>query len=857
VTGAPDSCGCDPLRPVEALVENPPGQPALRWRVAPHSQSLTRMRAALGDEAMPEASRALARHGAADPAVALLDAWAVVADTVSFYTERIAQEGFLRTATELESVRMLARAIGYELRPGVAAQAEVAFEVESAPGAPARVTVPARTPVQSIPGQEQLPQVFETSEELDARAAWNSIPAARARSQDLGFGTRSVWLQAKSAGVRSGDAVLLVGAERKRFARTPARSRAAALARGDDERWDFRIVTKVVEAPDGLAGWTRIDLEERVGWRRQMPLTAEQPEVLVFGARGNLFGANAPDPSLIDKAANAATSDWTDIDKPTPEDGKGDVIEVDGDQKRIVPGSWIVLERRDYRELYWVEDAAPDGDARFGVSGRLTRVRVDMTENLERFHRRETTVHSEPRPLAASEMPARGEANPARLVEPIVDPVGGRTLLLTATEPLLPIGRLVLVCGFAPGATPRDPVVAAATPPPLAEVAVVTGCAVADATMTVTLDRDLRWAYDPQSLVVRANVTDASHGETVEQEALGSGDATATFQRLAVRRGPLTFVRAPTPSGSRTTLEVRVDDIHWPEVESLDGVGPDDRVVTARIREDGTAAVTAGDGEHGARLPTGAENVRATYRVGVGADGALGAGQLALLPRRPLGISGVTNPAPAHDWAAPEQLGEARANAPLRVRTLDRVVSAADHGDFAADFAGVSLARADRVWDGRREVVVVSVRGTAGLSPGDGLLAGLTDALALARDPGAAFVVLPGELVGFGVGIEMESDPACVRADVEAKIRAALSAAYAAPAMPFAAALPASRVLVTVRSVPGVRACTIPKLFDVGLGEDEHDPLVALPARFEGGVLVAAQVASLVAERIEIEPMAR
>jgi predicted phage baseplate assembly protein len=416
----------------------------------------------------------------------------------------------------------------------------------------------------------------------------------------------------------------------------------------------------------------------------------------------------------------------------------------------------------------------------------------------------------------------------------------------------------VLVCGFAPGTVPRDPVVAAATPPPLAEAAVVADCTASGDAMTVTLDRDLRWTYDPQSLVMRANVALASHGETVDpEEVLGSGDATKSFQQLATRRGPLTFVRAPTASGSRTTLEVRVDGVHWPEVDTLAAAGPDDRVVTARLREGRTAAVSAGDGEHGARLPTGVENVRAKYRVGIGADGALDAGQLALLPRRPLGISGVTNPAPTYDWAAPEELGEARTNAPLRVRTLDRVVSAADHGDFAANFAGVSLARADRVWDGRREVVVVSVRGTGGLAPGDGLLTGLTEALTLARAPGTAFVVLAGELVPFGVRFEVEFDPAHVRADVEARIRAALSAAYAVPAMPFAAALPASRVLVTVRSAPGVRACTMPTLFDIGEDEAEHDPLVALSARFEGGVPAAAQAVSLAAERVEIEAMTR
>ena len=120
-----DPCGCDPLRPPVPAVHNAPAQPALSWRVAPHAHALARLRAALGQSP----ASALAGHGTDDPGVALLDAWALVADTVSFYTERIAQEGFLRTATELESLRLLARAIGYELRPGVAAEAELAFEV--------------------------------------------------------------------------------------------------------------------------------------------------------------------------------------------------------------------------------------------------------------------------------------------------------------------------------------------------------------------------------------------------------------------------------------------------------------------------------------------------------------------------------------------------------------------------------------------------------------------------------------------------------------------------------------------------------------------------------------------------------
>ena len=56
-----------------------------------------------------------------DPTIALLDAWATVADVLTFYQERIANEGFLGTATERRSILELAKLVGYKLRPGVSA----------------------------------------------------------------------------------------------------------------------------------------------------------------------------------------------------------------------------------------------------------------------------------------------------------------------------------------------------------------------------------------------------------------------------------------------------------------------------------------------------------------------------------------------------------------------------------------------------------------------------------------------------------------------------------------------------------------------------------------------------------------
>ena len=58
----------------------------------------------------------------ADLAMAILELFAFVGDEFSYYQDRVANEGFLRTALEYDSVRRLLRLIDYQLDPGVAAQ---------------------------------------------------------------------------------------------------------------------------------------------------------------------------------------------------------------------------------------------------------------------------------------------------------------------------------------------------------------------------------------------------------------------------------------------------------------------------------------------------------------------------------------------------------------------------------------------------------------------------------------------------------------------------------------------------------------------------------------------------------------
>ena len=138
-----------------AEVTNRPGLSAVAYRVGTQSRFKQSMLAALSDVTRP-ALQGLKTRADDDPAIALLDAAATMADVLTFYQERIANESYLRTATERRSLLELARLIGYELRPGVAASTFLAFALDESPGAPAATAVAAGTKVQSVPGPDEV-----------------------------------------------------------------------------------------------------------------------------------------------------------------------------------------------------------------------------------------------------------------------------------------------------------------------------------------------------------------------------------------------------------------------------------------------------------------------------------------------------------------------------------------------------------------------------------------------------------------------------------------------------------------------------------------------------------------------------
>jgi baseplate J-like protein len=222
-------------------------------------------------------------------------------------------------------------------------------------------------------------------------------------------------------------------------------------------------------------------------------------------------------------------------------------------------------------------------------------------------------------------------------------------------------------------------------------------------------------------LVIHANVADAGHGETKPVRVLGSGNAAATSQRFVIDVDDLSHVRDPSmPGGVRAGLRIEIEHELYSEVASLRDSEPADPHYVARITEAGTLQLEFGDGVHGRRLPSGSNNVLATYRRGSGLAGNLAGGSLTdIVKKHPL-LASFLQPIAAAGGDEREPLAQIRQNAPGRLRAMDRAISVADYQQLAQRFQGVWHAavfeqpNTSRSREGVRVVIVPASGGDLG-----------------------------------------------------------------------------------------------------------------------------------------------
>ena len=770
------------------VVDNRPGLTGLAYRSGVHGDFLASMLAGLSRRSRP-ALAGLRTRDPDDPTIALLDAWAAVCDVLTFYTERLAEESYLRTARERTSLQELGKLVAYRLDPGAAAETHLAFTLERPPAlpaldppdpgllppaVPASVVLPARLRVQSVPGPGEAPQLFETVEEVEARPEWSSLPVVRTRPHLPTMGRVDAWLEGTGLALARGAPLLLAS---------------------DDlvnDRWDVRLLTEVRE--HATEGVTHVRWKPGLGSWNPFNRPADVPAAYVLRRRLSVFGHNAP----VWSAMNADFKDgYRSQFTPKPDDDgewpsflavrrlADDRVEVDvdGAHPDIVRGAWVVLSQDAtdfYRELYEVVDAAELSRSAFAVSGKVTRL-VLRGEPHDFATPRDVTVYAVADPLALAEAPDDS-------------PVTGTTVVVDGDASAMSAGRHLVLAGRTAGG--------------LAQAEVV----VLDSVVALPSGRtELRLTTAPPLPLVRAgavvfgNVARATHGETVTQ-LLGSGDARRAFSSFPLAQGPLTHVRGDGPRGTESTLEVRVDGVRWAEQASAYTAGPEDRVHTTRDEPDGTVSVVFGDGARGARPPSGSHNLRATYRKGLGAGGNVGADTLSQAVDRPLGLKGVTNPAAAGGGVDPEPETHARASIPLPVRTLGRAVSLLDYADFARAYTGIGQASAVVLPLRAGRTVVVSVVDTDHRPPAPVVLDLLAGELRRSGDPHVLVEVVAARPATFRLSLSVRVHPDHTSTDVLAAVASRLREVYGPASRSLGEPVHRSAVVATAAGVPGVVA---------------------------------------------------
>lgn len=934
-----DTCGCCGDGRGEPDHVNPPGLPAIRYRLGTHPDFLSRMTARIHAweiltcadcevrfagadrlerilehiaRAHPEAAnpadlvvarRPLAGLGTRAPddaAIALMDAWAVTGDVLTFYQERIANESYLRTAAERRSILALARAIGYELDPGVAAETWLAFTVDDADGAPLEADVPAGTQVLSIPAsKDEVPQTFETSVPLRARAAWNALRPRLTHPLTLTPDLSHVFLDGTATGLKAGHFVLLL------LGGTPTVKRIAAVAADTDAghtRVDFTtgasdpssalpirpagvldpdqeplaLTRAAVQAHVIERTWQESDLQafltmndwdagrvlDYVDDLRAGSYVDDARQLLALRETVAFFGHNAPyfdslpdvdegngggggsgggvitvkaveavkgggsgpaakvsagsgDVTIVDTGGSSThkawphdwdalgLSIWRDSLTNGYYDAGGEPFDVYLERavQGLVGDTWAVFEHPlNAWKVYRIAEAAEASRTGFGLSAKvagvqLARVDGSALANSEAdkpaaFHFRRSTAHVRSEPLALAPLPLTGDLEAGtlelRLGTMVLDLSPGQVVALTGEE-------------VSAGGALRS------------EFPTLDAVTHAGGYTTLTFREGLLRGYVRDTVAINANVVLASHGETVADEVLGSGDGARKHQGFTLKKPPLTHRSAV--GGSESTLEVRVDGVAWEQVDSLYALDGTRRAYVVRIDDDANATVVFGDGWSGSRLPTGQENVRATYRSGVGSEGEVGAGSLTLLKTRPFGVRSVVNPLAASGADDPETLDDARTNAPLTVLTLDRIVSLQDYEDYARAYPGIGKARADAIWDGQGGVVHVTVADADGDAVVDPLYGRLLESMESARDPLRPVVLATFQPFVFFVTANVLVDDAYQWEDVEAAVRSTLTEAFGFAARAFAQPVTAAEVLQVMHGVDGVVAVDLDELY--------------------------------------------
>ncbi|HEV2387300.1 MAG TPA: baseplate J/gp47 family protein [Candidatus Acidoferrales bacterium] len=854
-------CGCcEPGAPLVPLPEeNRPGLSAIAYRIGTYASFRETMLDAIAGA--PELA-ALSTRQSDDYSVTFLELWAAVLDVLTFYQERYANEVFLRTAQQPASLQRLARLLDYSPRPGVAALDDLAFTIDAG----RVVDIPAGLRVQSVPQAGEQPQTFETLEAITADARFNRLRVypAPATLNPLAQASTEAELDALkgpalAAALSPNDPVVLFNdggsdpVEEKKIAAlaiadgrvtlrwtTPvqggdwtATTQAYKFRRtfrlyGYNAPASFMLPVPTDNAPGGLQwnlmttdfsnpGGNTLALDGRYGdlaaGTQLLVVAPTNPVIAPVDGLAAVEAAAEAQAAMASAFFGAGFGSGMILNRLSSIDinaaNLGTILDFAGVQTILV-----TVTQTDQAGVS-VQGKNQPANTTSPISDTVTQVTVQPVNSQNTIGSIDDIRGAVVYELVGDPITFRGAVYPDQLTSATVYLPGvlaederglgievNRTIQQNAFVPGvvlhpedLDVGREVLLLDDAGLPIP------AAIQSPAAIVAAAGAGPGAFAHLVVPLTAD-SVALETASAVLLGNVARASHGETVRNEVLGNGDASQTFQRFTLQKQPLTYVPGSGPGGVTSSLQLAVNRVSWSETPELYAQPPTAQVYSTRQTDAGKTLVQFGDGNAGAVLPTGSGNVVATYRIGSGLAGRVGANSLTTLLDRLQYLNAVTNPLAADGGADPESPDAVRQNAPRTVRTFGRAVSLRDFEDLITSSGEVAKALATWVWDGLAPAVHLTVAGQEGGTFSD--LASLGNTLANARDPNFRLLLGNYGQVPILVAAKLWVDPAYAQADVLSAAQQALLAGLAFDQLSLGQTIHLSQIYLLLQGVAGV-----------------------------------------------------
>lgn len=520
----------------------------------------------------------------------------------------------------------------------------------------------------------------------------------------------------------------------------------------------------------------------------------------------------------------------------------------------IQPDSWVVIKKPDSTEALITQlssNVTTPSIAAYGLSGKTTRLDLSWLDEDEfdsgiGFDKvRGSVVYAQSEALKLAE-------------SPIADVVGvgssePNKIELNGLYDGLESGRWVIVSGERadiPGVRSSELVMLANVEQTFRDLPNEKPHTTLVFANSLEDKKSLAYSYKRETVTIYGNVVKSTHGET-RAEVLGSGDGSRPFQQFSLKQPPLTYLAAPTAIGAASTLEVRVNEVLWRESDSLIGLNPTDRNYILRTDDHSQTTVVFGNGETGARLPSGMENIKAVYRSGIGKAGNVKAEQISILATRPLGLKGVINPLPATGGADQESRDRARRNIPLAVMALDRLVSTQDYADFARTFAGIGKASARELSNGRQSIVHVTIAGADDIpiNQNSDLYRNLLQALKQQGDPYQPIQLVLRELMVLILVASVKVLPDYLWEFVEPKIRSVLLNTFSFEQRELGQGVSLSEIISTIQKIPGIDFVDV-DIFD-SISETEATTITA-KTEFQNQITLSSKLEDIANGKYQI-----